>query len=837
MGDWKIVRPEQTENFVQNPSAEEAGNYSALPGTTVTRSTSYSKYGLYSYRVQTNADNEGISLTLEALANADHYVTFRVRGTLPASWDLSLDDANYASPVELADIDGNWTLYGLSIPAAQANGSTTLYIRQNGAGSGDFYIDGVQVEEKAYWTTYCDGSQDGCEWEGEKDGSTSRRSGLTCAGGRVRDLEDDYHFHVEQIIGAGAAPQLVNLDHYAIIPGAALNSIKVEGRPFTLAGMLTGTSESNLRARMQDLINAIAGDSLPEDDDGIQPIRIRYTGAAVQKELAVHYETGLEGNKSFRRDARGWEQIAALRFLAPDPYWLEIGETSIQLDPAAVAASNHHEFAGRLRETSVALGGYTSPWNELNVSASPASGEVLCSVVGPDKKVYIGGTFTDWNGVGGSDYVAVYDPVTDTWSTLGGASDFNGAVYALAFGPDGTLYAGGAFTDCAADPDADYLAQWDGSNWSAVSAGGVDGVRALAMGLDGTLYIGGTFTNWNTDADADYIASWDGSAYAALDTGLPSACYALAVHPDGNIYAGGGVSVTSGYVQYWDVDAEAWTDITANSLSEDPVLALAISDAGDIYAGGEFPDNTVGSGAQNPPYHIGKYNGSEWEDLGGGLFDNATTGSEHLGDVRSIAIGPDGVIWAGGDFRYIGSDKRDIEAGLAAFYGNNWSRLGHRLGVNIIYDALSIGPADPVIERNYDVYVGFNSTGVTVISANTDVENAGSAPVYPRIVLTNESATDMGCYRIENVMSGDVLLFDYTIPTDEKLTVDLRQAKKRTLSSFYGRVPAALNPDSDVGTWRLLADRTNVINVFMYGGAIADTIVWLLYRTAYKSYD
>ena len=121
-----------------------------LDDDVLTRSTTYQKYGVYSWRMQTDADNEGAVFALDTLTNAAHYVTMRVRGTLPTAWDWSLDDSTYTAPSSVDTLDSNWTVYGLSFVAGQANGSTTLYVRQNGAGSGDFYIDGIQAEAKSY---------------------------------------------------------------------------------------------------------------------------------------------------------------------------------------------------------------------------------------------------------------------------------------------------------------------------------------------------------------------------------------------------------------------------------------------------------------------------------------------------------------------------------------------------------------------------------------------------------------------------------------------------------------------------------------------------------------
>src|SRR5437870_3311131 len=76
---------------------------------------------------------------------------------------------------------------------------------------------------------------------------------------------------------------------------------------------------------------------------------------------------------------------------------------------------------------------------------------------------------------------------------------------------------------------ANYIAKWDGSSWTALGSGmgGVPGpyypyyrpgVYALALsGSD--LYAGGLFTTAG-DTTANYIAKWDGSNWTALGSGI-----------------------------------------------------------------------------------------------------------------------------------------------------------------------------------------------------------------------------------------------------------------------------------------------------------------------------
>ena len=95
----------------------------------------------------------------------------------------------------------------------------------------------------------------------------------------------------------------------------------------------------------------------------------------------------------------------------------------------------------------------------------------------------------------------------------------------MAFGPDGSLYAGGFFTK-AGGASASNIARWNGSAWSPLGSGMDTPVNALALGSDGSLYAGGTFsTAGNTRAD--YFGQWTaavGRCDLAVD--VPGMCQA-----------------------------------------------------------------------------------------------------------------------------------------------------------------------------------------------------------------------------------------------------------------------------------------------------------------------
>lgn len=102
------------------------------------------------------------------------------------------------------------------------------------------------------------------------------------------------------------------------------------------------------------------------------------------------------------------------------------------------------------------------------------------------------------------------------------AHQFQGTIYALTADSNGTLYAGGGFTDLEGMAAADNVAYLDGTGWHPMGSGGGacgcavdDFVRSLtAVGTD--VYVGTDAQNVAGIAQADKVARWDGSAWHAV---------------------------------------------------------------------------------------------------------------------------------------------------------------------------------------------------------------------------------------------------------------------------------------------------------------------------------
>lgn len=175
-------------------------------------------------------------------------------------------------------------------------------------------------------------------------------------------------------------------------------------------------------------------------------------------------------------------------------------------------------------------------WSSLDGGMS--SGVVAALTVfddGGGPALYAGGSFMD---AGGVPAVRIARWNGRAWSAVG--PGFDGIVQALAVreadeSGAAALFAGGNFTHTGV-AEAARVAQWTGTEWTALG-GGVSGlVRALTLFDDGagigpSLYAGGDFLTAEV-REANRVARWNGSEWQPLEDGVNSSVYALAVHRD-----------------------------------------------------------------------------------------------------------------------------------------------------------------------------------------------------------------------------------------------------------------------------------------------------------------
>ncbi len=152
-------------------------------------------------------------------------------------------------------------------------------------------------------------------------------------------------------------------------------------------------------------------------------------------------------------------------------------------------------------------GGWEQVGGNTAAPAQPAlNGIVLALNTDKPGVMYVGGNFTDAGGDPNADYIAQWDG--KTWKALG-APKLNAQVTSIAY-RNGKVYAGGNFTAAGGNSAAGFLAVWDGTKWGPVCKPSGPGGNVDALEISGsTLYIGGSFQRGAGISNANYMLACD----------------------------------------------------------------------------------------------------------------------------------------------------------------------------------------------------------------------------------------------------------------------------------------------------------------------------------------
>jgi len=316
----------------------------------------------------------------------------------------------------------------------------------------------------------------------------------------------------------------------------------------------------------------------------------------------------------------------------------------------------------------VILSGATSITNNLSLSADGAS-NVLLDAATNNPNVTVGGSIS-YIGVGaGTESISmgsgtwtvsgsinlqngtitsgsstlIMNGVAVPWSAFGATPLSPGSsVYALTL-YNGNLVAAGLFFNAGGDANADYIAQWNGSAWSAFGTTPFGGSVSALTVYNGNLVASGDFLDAGGDANADYIAQWNGSAWSAFGTTpFDSSVYALTLY-NSNLVAGGyfldaGGNANADYVAQWN--GSSWSAFGTTPFSS-TVSALTVY-SGNLVVGGTF----LNAGGDANADKIAQWNGSAWSAFGTTPFGNS---------VSALTL-YNGNLVAGGDFVNAGGD-------------------------------------------------------------------------------------------------------------------------------------------------------------------------------------
>jgi uncharacterized delta-60 repeat protein len=236
----------------------------------------------------------------------------------------------------------------------------------------------------------------------------------------------------------------------------------------------------------------------------------------------------------------------------------------------------------------------------------------------------------------------------------------SGWVAATVVQPDGKTIIAGSFTSVLgvarnniARLNADGTLD---TGFNPIANGGV--VYSVAMQADGQILLGGTFTTVG-GTTRNYIArvAANGTLDAGFDPNADGQVHSVAVQADGQILLGGFFTTVGGTARnrIARVAANGTLDAGFNPNANHIVLSVAVQADGQILLGGTF--TTVGGTACN---YIARVAASGTLDAG---FNPNVLGG---GNVNSVALQADGQILLGGNFSSVGGTTRNRIARVAA---------------------------------------------------------------------------------------------------------------------------------------------------------------------------
>ncbi|MFN4122539.1 MAG: PKD domain-containing protein [Flavobacteriales bacterium] len=276
-----------------------------------------------------------------------------------------------------------------------------------------------------------------------------------------------------------------------------------------------------------------------------------------------------------------------------------------------------------------------------------------------DGKIVAGGGFTSFNGVNASRIARILPSgALDTEFNIG--TGFNSTINIIRFQADGKIMTGGNQTNYNSNSMA-YLGRLnaDGTrDFSFNSGSGFNGpVQTIKVASDSRIWVGGTFTRYFNDNTNNIVRlNTDGSrdaTFNAAGTGFNNNVFAIEELNDGITLIGGQFSTYNGATHNRIValnqNGTINTSINFGSGFNGVVRAIVKQPDGKILIGGSF--NTYSGNTINRIVRL---------NTDGSIDAGFNIGTGFSGTVRCIALQSDGKIIVGGEFTsYDGNTARN----------------------------------------------------------------------------------------------------------------------------------------------------------------------------------
>jgi hypothetical protein len=824
-GYLSVIETEETENIIENPSVEFVTTGWTAVGGTIALSTAWQTSGANSLLVTPAAGvNDGAYYLQSTTINTRYTWSLDFRGTKGIKYSIRVYGVTGAATLVTSGFVSTGFLQNLHVGFdTGANTSVRAYVEKAGHTSvSPFYVDSMQIEAKNYSTTFCDGDKPGCMWRGQPHASRSARS-ASSPGGRIRRL-DQYGFQVLSISGLDMPPIQPSSTDYALQNGAVYQGYRATTRSITIVGTVGGARLDILQHRKHKLMELFK----PNTPSSI-PITFRYQAfdgcraVGDEVEFSAVYAEGLEGV-----GGDNYQERLAIRLTLYDPLIRAVQDSGVDID---FQDTIHAHFV---------MGRLNGQWNVLGVPNYGAVTQITKSKIGPDGKLYVAGSFTNWDAYDGAgnpahaNYITRYNFITSRWETISAIGDGvgTGLVRDFCWGPDGKLYLVGDFH--LWDGVGDHVVSWDGAVWDNVGnphAGTITSVNSCAFTRGNVLWVVGQFTDFGGTVNANGIANWDGVAWVASANFGNVPQYQVVVAPDGVLWSSGAY-ISGGVTHYYvgtvsslGLGTEIGTGLNDN------VLRIAFSPSGVCCISGAF--TTAGGYTVR---YLAKLDGADWVPIGTS-DDWFPVGSY----IRDIALDSGGNLYAS----FASWVTGPYPGWIAKWNGFAWTPLDFYMTTLTNLGSIAIDGAD-----NIFVSTGWFELGSVKSAGLTTITNRGSANTPPIFTVLGPGKL----YTIFNETTGEKLWFNLTLAANEKAILKLgnNPSFSSTFSLFStgvlkdsvyegainitgpgrGNIISTILPGSNLSSFHLVPG-VNKITCLIAGTTDGNTSIKMYYKPTY----
>lgn len=809
----RILVPEATTNFVTNPSMRyDTTGYTAV-GSSLSRSLDYARFNIASLKVVTNGSvlGEGFYYRLNSLAGISDTFTASIylRGSGIVRLRLIDNPIGKQWFSQSIFLDDAWTRVDVS---GYSDGSNDLriYVETDVRSQAiTFYVDGVQLEQKPYSTSFCDGDQGGCNWNGLFHSSSSSRSAYTRAGGKWVPLagpcRDNDNIYVTMTSGLGAPPISNQFQSLALEAGSIFQDTKMNSRQMVFTFFVKNIKLfkpsipdlAPIHALRQQLIDIFKPD-VTEDGESFL---LEYKVGNRPLYIRARYKSGLEGQWDIRNQ---WVNTFNVVLWADDPLFTEDNQNVQQMQISKTFSKPATSYSNLYRRIN-------GEWFPISIDGTGyfATDQVFWAMaLGTKGEVYVCGNI-----------VAKYDGTTLTNISDPSVGSSNPRFWGCAVDTNGDLYVVGQFTQIGGVA-ANNIAKWNGTAWSALGAGLSAQGTSICIADNGQIYVVGNFLTAG-GISSPLCARWDRFQWRSVGTppGLPSditAGVGITKGIDGKtIYVSGQPPVTT-HVYSLNTDTNLFTAL-GDIFNWTPNVLITDKD-GTLYAGGFFYQYGTS------PIYLRKlafWNGETWTQIGDGLSQlNDTTEA-----VFALAFDLNGDLLIGGRFTNAGLVNNN---NLVKWSGDRrasgkWNGPDFSCKPFGAPDSTDI--EDILVHPNGDIYLCgralTHNFAASYASAINTVTNTGSAEVHPYLYLKGPGTFKF----LRNWTTGKELIFSVVLLNNEEIIIDFGVG--RIISTIRGDMSYAIVPVTKIreftlvpGDNRIAAMMINDVNAIMQIGYI-----------------